>query len=47
VRSISPFSPLPAGPSANVATTGAGSFLQPQFGDGGGRVVRYLLKLSF
>jgi hypothetical protein len=47
VRSISPFSPLPAGPSANVATSGAGSFLQPQFGDGGGRVIRYLLKLSF
>jgi hypothetical protein len=47
LQSISPFAPLPAGPAANVLTTGAGSFLQPQFGDGGGRVIRYLLKLSF
>ncbi|MBS1790857.1 MAG: hypothetical protein JST85_24285 [Acidobacteria bacterium] len=45
--SISPFSPATAGPSANVTTTPAGQFLQPQFGDGGGRVIRYLLKLTF
>ena len=47
VKSISPFAPLPAGPAATVTTTAAGQFLQPQFGDGGGRVIRYLLKLRF
>jgi hypothetical protein len=46
-QSISPFAPLTAGPAANVFTTTAGSFLQPQLGDGGGRVIRYLLKLTF
>ncbi len=45
--SISPFAPNTAGPSANVFTTPAGQFLQPQLGDGGGRVIRYLLKLTF
>ncbi|MCI0338832.1 MAG: carboxypeptidase regulatory-like domain-containing protein [Acidobacteria bacterium] len=45
--SVSPFAPPTAGPSANVTTTAAGLFLQPQFGDGGGRVIRYLLKLTF
>jgi hypothetical protein len=45
--SISPFSPAGSGPSANVFTSPAGQFLQPQFGDGGGRVIRYLLKLTF
>ncbi len=45
--SISPFSPATAGPSATVFTSPGGNFLQPQFGDGGGRVVRYLLKLTF
>jgi hypothetical protein len=45
--SISPFSPLGSGPSANVFTSPAGQFLQPQFGDGGGRVIRYMLKLTF
>jgi hypothetical protein len=45
--SISPFSPAGAGPAANVFTSPAGQFLQPQFGDGGGRVIRYLLKLTF
>jgi hypothetical protein len=45
--SISPFSPNGAGPSANIFNSPAGQFLQPQFGDGGGRVIRYLLKLSF
>jgi Carboxypeptidase regulatory-like domain len=45
--SISPFSPTSSGPSATVFTSPAGRFLQPQFGDGGGRVIRYLLKLTF
>jgi hypothetical protein len=45
--SISPFSPTGSGPAANVSTSPAGQFLQPQFGDGGGRVIRYLLKLTF
>jgi hypothetical protein len=45
--SISPFSPATAGPSATVFTSPGGNFLQPQFGDGGGRVIRYLLKLTF
>jgi outer membrane receptor protein involved in Fe transport len=45
--SISPFSPATAGPSASVINTAAGQFLQPQFGDGGGRVIRYLMKLTF
>ncbi len=45
--SIGPFAPATAGPSANVITTPSGQFLQPQFGDGGGRVIRYLMKLTF
>lgn len=47
--SVSPFVPVTnnTGPSANVFTSPAGRFLQPQFSDGGGRVVRYLLKLTF
>ena len=45
--SVSPFAPATAGPSANVINTASGQFLQPQFGDGGGRVIRYLLKLTF
>ncbi len=45
--SISPFSPAGSGPSATVFTSPAGRFLQTQFGDGGGRVIRYLLKLTF
>ncbi|HEY6403979.1 MAG TPA: TonB-dependent receptor, partial [Blastocatellia bacterium] len=46
-QSVSPFAPNTAGPAANVFTSPAGQFLQPQFGDGGGRVIRYLLKLTF
>jgi hypothetical protein len=46
-QSISPFAPDTAGPSASVFNTTGGEFLQPQFGDGGGRVIRYLLKLTF
>jgi outer membrane receptor protein involved in Fe transport len=47
--SVSPFVPVSnnTGPSANVFTSPTGRFLQPQFSDGGGRVVRYLLKLTF
>lgn len=45
--SISPFSPAGAGPSATIFTSPAGRFLRPEFGDGGGRVIRYLLKLTF
>ncbi|NOT59123.1 MAG: TonB-dependent receptor, partial [Acidobacteria bacterium] len=47
--SVSPFVPTTnnSGPSANVFTSPAGRFLQPQFSDGGGRVVRYLMKLTF
>jgi hypothetical protein len=45
--SISPFAPATAGPSASVFNTASGQFLQPQFGDGGGRVIRYLMKLTF
>lgn len=47
IGSISPFSPAGAGPTATVFTSPAGRFLQPQFGDGGGRVIRYLMKLTF
>jgi outer membrane receptor protein involved in Fe transport len=47
--SVSPFVPVTnnTGPAANVFTSPAGRFLQPQFSDGGGRVVRYLLRLTF
>jgi carboxypeptidase family protein/TonB-dependent receptor-like protein len=46
-QSVSPFAPTTAGPAASVFNTAGGQFLQPQFGDGGGRVIRYLLKLTF
>src|SRR5262245_4878047 len=46
-ESISPFAQPAAGPTATVHTSPGGRFLQPQFGDGGGRVIRYLLKLTF
>jgi hypothetical protein len=45
--SVSPFSPGSTGVAANVFTSAAGQFLQPQFADGGGRVIRYQLKFSF
>jgi len=47
LTSASPFAPGGAGPSASAFTSPAGQFLQPQFGDGGGRVIRYQLKLIF
>jgi hypothetical protein len=45
--SISPFSPGQQGVSANVQTSPNGRFLQPQFADGGGRVIRYQIRLLF
>lgn len=45
--SVSPFAPSTTGPSANINTAPAGQFLEPQYGDGGGRVIRYYLKLTF
>ncbi|MCA1593679.1 MAG: TonB-dependent receptor [Acidobacteria bacterium] len=45
--SVSPFSPGDAGVSASVIGSTGGRFLQPQFADGGGRVVRYQLKFIF
>ena len=45
--SVSPFSPGDSTPSANVYTSPAGRFLNPNVLDGGGRVVRYQLKFIF
>jgi Carboxypeptidase regulatory-like domain/TonB-dependent Receptor Plug Domain/TonB dependent receptor len=45
--SVSPFSPGGAGPAATVTTSPGGSFLKAETGDGGGRVIRYQLKLIF
>lgn len=45
--SISPFSPGASTPSANVSTSPAGQFLNLGVLDGGGRVVRYSLRLFF
>lgn len=45
--SASPFSPGNQGISASVINSPIDQFLQPQFADGGGRVVRYQLKFSF
>lgn len=45
--SVSPFSPGNQGISASVINSPIDQFLQPQFADGGGRVVRYQLKFSF
>jgi len=47
VPSVSPFSPGQQVFGANVATTLPGRFLQPQFADAGGRVLRYQLALHF
>jgi outer membrane receptor protein involved in Fe transport len=45
---VSPFTAAaPVTISSNVATAPAGRFLAPQFADGGGRVVRYQLRLVF
>jgi hypothetical protein len=45
--SVSPFSPGEGAIAASVATSPAGRFLAPQFADGGGRVIRYQLKIRF
>jgi hypothetical protein len=45
--SVSPFSPGAQAIQANVAASPAGRFLRPEFADGGGRVVRYQLKIRF
>jgi hypothetical protein len=45
--SVSPFSPGSGSIAASAQTSAAGRFLQPQFMDGGGRVIRYQLKLVF
>ena len=46
--SVSPFSPQTQGLIGNnVTSTAPGRFLQPQFVDGGGRVIRYQLKFVF
>jgi hypothetical protein len=47
VPSISPFSPTAGNIAASVQTSQAGRFLQPQYMDGGGRVMRYQLRLVF
>jgi outer membrane receptor protein involved in Fe transport len=47
VPSVSPFSPTAGNIAASVQTSPAGRFLQPQFMDGGGRVIRYQLRLVF
>jgi outer membrane receptor protein involved in Fe transport len=45
--SASPFSPGNQGISASVISSPIDQFLQPQFADGGGRVIRYQIKFSF
>lgn len=45
--SVSPFSPGAGTLSSNAGTGLAGRFLNPTFLDGGGRVIRYQLKLRF
>jgi hypothetical protein len=45
--SVSPFSPGAGTLSSNAATSPAGRFLNATFMDGGGRVIRYQLKLRF
>ncbi|MFN0102933.1 MAG: carboxypeptidase regulatory-like domain-containing protein [Bryobacteraceae bacterium] len=45
---VSPFTAnVPVTINTNVATAPAGRFLAPQFADGGGRVLRYQLRLIF
>ncbi|MBL8293120.1 MAG: TonB-dependent receptor, partial [Bryobacterales bacterium] len=45
--SVSPFAGGPQAIAANVFSSPAGQFLQPRFADGGGRVLRYELRLRF
>jgi outer membrane receptor protein involved in Fe transport len=46
-QSVSPFSPLGGSMQANVGTSPAGRFLNKFYLDGGGRVIRYQIRLSF
>lgn len=45
--SVSPFAGGPQAVPASVFGSAAGQFLRPQFADGGGRVMRYELRLRF
>jgi hypothetical protein len=45
--SASAFAPLQQGVSASVFASPAGRFLNPTFADGGGRVVRFMMKFLF
>jgi len=47
VASVSPFSPGGGSMAATVATSPAGRFLNKYYMDGGGRVIRYQLRLTF
>ena len=45
--SVSPFAPRPGTLSSNANTAASGRFLNATLMDGGGRVIRYQLKLIF
>jgi outer membrane receptor protein involved in Fe transport len=47
IASVSPFAPAAGSISASVASSPAGRFLNPSFMDGGARVIRYQLRLTF
>lgn len=47
LSSVSPFSPPNSSPAANVVNSPAGQFLNLGLLDGGGRVIRYQLKVVF
>jgi outer membrane receptor protein involved in Fe transport len=45
---VSPFpGPIQTGVGTNLVSTPTGQFLDPRFGDGGGRVIRYQIKFIF
>jgi hypothetical protein len=45
--SVSPFTPGFQGVGADVANTPDGRFLRPEYADGGGRTMRYMIKIMF
>ena len=47
VGSVSPFSPAAGGVPASVFNSAATQFLNPGIADGGGRVIRYQLRIIF
>ena len=47
IPSASAFSPAQQGVAASVIGSSPGTFLNPTFADGGGRVVRFMLKFAF